>query len=74
VHAAYIVFGHAKEEGMMIEVQWQDGDSSSAKAFRMHYTDIQKSKVMLCGGCVACAHTKHLGEIVKQKSFSETIC
>ena len=31
-HAADIAFGKAKEEGMMIEVQWQDGDSSSAKA------------------------------------------
>ena len=72
-HAADIAFGHAKEEGMMIEVQWQDGDSSSAKAFRMHYTDAQKSKVMLCGGHVARSHTKHLGEIAKQKSFSETM-
>ena len=26
---------------------------------------------MLCGGHVARAHTKHLGEVAKQKSFSE---
>lgn len=71
-HAADIAFRQAKEEGMMIEVQWQDGDSSSAKAFRVHYSDEGKSKVMLCGGHVACAHTKHL-EVAKQKSFSETI-
>ena len=70
-HAADIAFGEAKKEGMMIEVQWQDGDSSSAKAFRMHYPDADKSKVMLCGGHVARAHTKHLGEVAKQKSFSE---
>ena len=50
-----------------------DGDLSSAKAFRMHYTYTQKSKVMLCGGHVARAHTKHLREIAKQKSFSETV-
>ena len=37
---------------MMMEVQWQDGDLSSAKAFRMHYPDTDKSKVMLCGGHV----------------------
>jgi len=72
-HAGDIAFGHVKEEGMMIEVQWQDGDLSSAKAFRKHYTDVKKSKIMLCGGHVAHAHTKHLGEIAKQKSFSETI-
>ena len=72
-HAADIAFGHAKEEDIMIEVQWQDGDLSSAKAFRMHYTDTQKCKVMLCGGHVAHAHTKHLRENAKQKSFYETI-
>jgi len=72
-HAADIAFGHAKEDGMVIEVQWQDGDSSSAKAFRMHYPDAQKSKVMLCGGHVARAHTKHLSEVAKQKAFSETM-
>ena len=26
---------------------------------------------MLCGGHVARAHSKHLGEVAKQKSFSE---
>lgn len=26
---------------------------------------------MLCGGHVARAHTKHLGEVAKQKSFPE---
>ena len=71
-HAADMAFGQAKEEKMMIEVQWQDGDSSSAKAFRVHYPDEDKSKVMLCGGHVARAHTKLLGEVAKQKSFSET--
>ena len=37
----------------------------------MHYPDTDQSKVMLCGGHVARAHTKHL-EVTKQKSFSET--
>ena len=48
--------GRAKK----IEVQWQDGDLSSSKAFRVHYPDEGTSKVMLCGGHVAHAHTKRL--------------
>ena len=56
----------------MIEVLWQDADSSSSKAFRIHYPDEDKSKVMLCGGHVARAHIKLLGEVAKKKSFSET--
>ena len=56
----------------MIEVQWQDADSSSSKAFRIHYPDEDKSKVMLGGGHVARARIKLLGEVAKHKSFSET--
>ena len=72
-YAANMAFGQAKQEGLHIEIQWQDGDSSSAKSFRQHYPDKTKSQVMLCGGHVARAHTKHLGEISKQKSFSATM-
>ena len=50
-HAA--AFGQAKQEGMHIEVQWHDGDSSSAKFFRQHFPDKEKSQVMLCEGHVA---------------------
>ena len=38
-YAAEIAFAKAKKEGMHIEVQWQDGDSSSAKSFRENFTD-----------------------------------
>jgi len=38
-YAASIAFQRAKEEGMEIEIQWQDGDSSAAKSFREHFTD-----------------------------------
>jgi len=69
-HAASIAFGKAKDEGMHIEVQWQDGDSSAAKSFTQHYPD---SQVMLCGGHVARAHTKRLGELAKQKCFSPAL-
>jgi len=31
-YAADVAFKKAKEEGMHIEVQWQDGDSSAAKS------------------------------------------
>ena len=68
--AASMAFRAAKEEGMHIEVQWQDGDSSSAKSFREHYPDEERSKVMLCGGHIARAHTKQLTEMARQKSFS----
>ena len=32
-------FKKAKEEGMHVKVQWQDGDSSSAKSFCEYYPD-----------------------------------
>ena len=51
--AASMAFRAAKEEGTHIEVQWQDGDSSSAKLFREHYPDEERSQVMLCGGHIS---------------------
>ena len=72
-YAAGIAFAKAKEEGMHIEVQWQDEDLSSAKSFREHFPDEEKSKVMLCGGHVARAHTKQSSEYSKQKSFSAAL-
>ena len=72
-YAAGIAFAKAKEEGMHIEVQWQDGDSSSAKSFREHFPDEQNLKVMLCRGHVTRAHSKQLGEYAKQKAFSAAI-
>ena len=71
-YAANIAFQKAKEEGIHIEVHWQDGDSSASKSFREHFTDETKSRVMLCGGHVARSFTKSLGELAKQKSFSAT--
>ena len=61
-HAADIAFKQAKEEGMMIEVQWQDADLLSSKAFRIH-------KVMLCGGHM---HTLNTLEKWQSKNLSET--
>ena len=68
-YAANISFQGAKEEGMYIEVQWQDGDSSAAKAFREHFTNESRSRVMLCGGHVARLFTINLGGFAKQNYF-----
>ena len=51
--AASMAFRAAKEEGMHIEIQWQDGDSFSANLFQEHYPDDERWKVMLCGGHIA---------------------
>ena len=64
-----MAFKEAKEEEMYIKVQWQDGDSSSAKSFREYYPDEERSKIMLCGGHITRAHTKQITEIARQKSF-----
>jgi len=69
-YAAGVAFSKAKEEGMNIEIQWQDGDSSAAKSFKEHYPN---GEVMLCGGHVARSHTKRLEELSKRKSFSATL-
>jgi len=69
-HAASIAFGKTKDDGMHIEVQWQDADSSTAKSFLQHYPD---SAVMLCGGHVARAHA-HFTVRTLGKSSSYVSC
>lgn len=52
-HLAQLLRAKAKEEGLKVEVNWQDADSSSAKGFRCYsFANEQESKVMLCGGHV----------------------
>jgi len=53
-YAAGIAYSKAKEKGMNIEIQRQDGDSSATKSFKEHYLT---GEVMLCGVHVARAHT-----------------
>ena len=48
-HLAQILWAKSKEEGIEVEVNWQDADSSSAKGFRYSFGNEQESKVMLCG-------------------------
>ena len=68
-HATDITFKRAKDEGMSIEVHWQDADSSSSNAVGKHFPN---AKIMLCGGHAGRAHKKQLEKRAKMKSFSET--
>ena len=70
-YAAEKAFGQAAEDGMHIEVNWQDGDSSSEIGFHKGYPDKSKSKVMLCAGHVGRAHGKQLDTLGGMKQFNE---
>lgn len=72
-HLAQLLWARTKEEGMKVEVNWQDADSSSAKGFRYSYDNEQESKIMLCGGHVGRAHGKKLQELQKMTSFSQLL-
>ena len=58
-YAARLTFKKAKDEGMNIAIQWQDADSSSAKAVTDHFPN---AKIMICGG--------HAGRAAGIKSFT----
>lgn len=62
-HLAQVLWAKAKEENLVVEVNWQDGDSSSANSFRYSYPNELESKMMLCGGHVGRAHGKKLKEM-----------
>ena len=66
-YAARLTFKKAKEEGMNIAIQWQDADSSSAKAVTDHFPN---AEIMICGGHAGRAHKKQLEKLQKIKSFS----
>ena len=70
-YAADEAFGMAKDDGMHVEVQWQDADSSSSASFRKHYPDETKSRIMLCAGHVGRCHTKALTKLSQKKSFTK---
>ena len=52
-------YKQAKDEGCKVEVVWQDGDSSAAKAVMLHHPD---GKIYKCGGHVGRAHYNQLKE------------
>ena len=45
---------------MVVAINWQDADSSSAKSFRYVFPDNSLSRVMLCGGHVGRAYGNNL--------------
>ncbi|KAJ7322031.1 hypothetical protein OS493_033193 [Desmophyllum pertusum] len=57
----------ARDEGCKVEVVWQDGDSSAAKAVTSNYPE---GKVYKCGVHVGRAHYNQLKEAFKKKVFS----
>ena len=67
-HLAEVCFSKAKEEGMVIAINWQDADSSSAKSFRYVFPDNSISRVMLCGGHVARSHANNLKDYKGKKA------
>ena len=69
-HLSEVLWAKAKEEGLKVEVNWQDADSSSAKGFRQSFSNEQESRIMLCGGHVGRAHGKKLDELKTKSSFS----
>ena len=69
-HLSQKLWAQAKEEGMKVEINWQDADSSSAKGFRYSFSNEQESRMMLCGGHVGRAHGKKLEEIKGMSTFT----
>ena len=49
-YLAGICFEKGKDEGCVIEINWQDRDSSSEKSFRSVYGSETSARVMKCGG------------------------
>ena len=66
-HSTEEAFAQAKEEGMKIEVHWQDADSSSAKAIEQI---MPETKIMKCLGHVGRAHNNQLETMTKKKTFT----
>ena len=66
-HMAKILFQRAKDEGCRVVVNWQDSDSSSAKAVKDVYCDVE---IMHCSGHVGRAHANRLSDLKGTKTFS----
>ena len=71
-HLAEVCFSKAKEEGMVVAINWQDADSSSAKSFRYVFPDSSLSRVMLCGGHVGRSHANNLKDYKSKKSVDQS--
>ena len=71
-HLAEVCFNKAKEEEMVIAVNWQDADSLSAKSFWYMFPDGSLSHIMLCGGHVGRSHANNLKEYKSKKSVDQS--
>jgi hypothetical protein len=60
-------YQQAKEEECNVNTVWQDGDSSSSNAVKLHHPN---ANVYKCGGHVGRAHTNNLKEMAKKKECS----
>ena len=63
-------YKQARDEGCKVEVVWQDGDSSAAKAVNKYHP---RGQIYKCGGHVGRAHYNQLKEASKKKVFSVDI-
>ena len=63
--AARKTFMKAKEEGMNVEIHWQDADSSSSKGVAELFPG---ASVMIYGGHAGRTHMKQLQKLAKMKS------
>lgn len=57
---------------MVVAVNWQDADSSSAKSFRYVFPDSSLSRVIFCGGHVGCSHANNLKDYKSKKSVDRS--
>ena len=67
-HLAGKLFQQARE-GCQVSVNWQDSDSSSAKAITEVYPSVS---IMHCAGHVGRAHSYRLTNLKAKKSFTKT--
>jgi len=69
---AEVCFNKAKEEEMVIAVDWQNADPSSVKSFQYVFPDGSLSRVMLCGGHMGCSHANNLKEYEPKKFVDQS--
>ena len=68
-YLAGICFEKAKDERCVIEINWQDLDSSSEKSFRSVYGSETSARVMKRGGHVGRPHAKALKDWKRKKDL-----
>ncbi|XP_064382851.1 uncharacterized protein LOC135331569 isoform X2 [Halichondria panicea] len=69
-YAARKLFQQAKEEGMKLEINRQDDDSSTSKAIRGIYEDVE---IMMCRGHEGRSHLNQLKKLMQMKAFTSTM-